>query len=65
MSLSSYQISSYKSVSKKSEHDAHRNGDEPEPIDLTHLNVEASMMCLASKVGTLVVVVFVVVVVVV
>ena len=30
---------------------AHRNGDEPEPIDLTHLNIEASMMCLASKVG--------------
>ena len=27
-----------------------RNGDEPEPIDLTHLNIEASMMCLASKV---------------
>ena len=25
-------------------------GDEPEPIDLTHLNIEAAMMCLASKV---------------
>ena len=23
---------------------------EPEPIDLTHLNIEASMMCLANKV---------------
>ena len=29
----------------------YRSGDEPEPIDLTHLNIEASMMCLASKVG--------------
>jgi len=28
----------------------YRSGDEPEPIDLTHLNIEASMMCLASKV---------------
>ena len=27
-----------------------RSGEEPEPIDLTHLNIEASMMCLASKV---------------
>jgi hypothetical protein len=27
-----------------------RNGEEPEPIDLTHLNIEASIMCLASKV---------------
>ena len=27
-------------------------GDEPEPIDLTHLNIEAAMMCLASKVRT-------------
>ena len=25
-------------------------GDEPEPIDLTYLNIEAAMMCLASKV---------------
>ena len=32
-----------------------RNGDEPEPIDLTHLNIEASMMCLASKVMIIVV----------
>ena len=31
----------------------YRNGDEPEPIDLTHLNVEAAMMCLASKVRVL------------
>merc|ERR1719361_1268226 len=31
----------------------YRNGDEPEPIDLTHLNVEASMMCLASKVRSI------------
>ena len=30
----------------------YRNGDEPEPIDLTFLNIEASMMCLASKVRT-------------
>jgi hypothetical protein len=28
----------------------YRAGDEPEPIDLTHLNIEAAMMCLASKV---------------
>ena len=28
-------------------------GDEPEPIELTHLNVEAAMMCLASKVRLL------------
>lgn len=31
----------------------YRSGDEPEPIDLTHLNIEASMMCLASKVRTI------------
>jgi len=31
----------------------YRAGDEPEPIDLTHLNVEAAMMCLASKVRVL------------
>ena len=30
-----------------------RSGDEPEPIDLTHLNVEASMMSLASKIRVL------------
>ena len=30
-----------------------RSGDEPEPIDLTHLNIEASMMCLASKTRTI------------
>ena len=29
----------------------YRSGDEPEPIELTHLNVEAAMMCLASKVS--------------
>ena len=28
----------------------YRAGDEPEPIDLTRLNIEAAMMCLASKV---------------
>ena len=28
-------------------------GDEPEPIDLTYLNIEAAMMCLASKVRAL------------
>ena len=28
-------------------------GDEPEPIDLTHLNIEAAMLCLASKVRSL------------
>ena len=28
----------------------YRAGDEPEPMDLTHLNIEAAMMCLASKV---------------
>ena len=28
----------------------YRTGDEPEPIELTHLNIEAAMMCLASKV---------------
>lgn len=28
-------------------------GDEPEPIDLTHLNIEAAMMCLAGKVRLL------------
>merc|ERR1719495_236873 len=26
--------------------------DEPEPIELTHLNMEAAIMCLASKVKT-------------
>jgi len=31
----------------------YRSGDEPEPIDLTHLNVEASMMSLASKIRVL------------
>ncbi len=31
----------------------YRAGDEPEPIDLTHLNIEAAMMCLASKVRVL------------
>ena len=31
----------------------YRAGDEPEPIELTHLNVEAAMMCLASKVRAL------------
>ena len=31
----------------------YRAGDEPEPIDLTHLNIEASMMCLAGKVRLL------------
>ena len=31
----------------------YKAGDEPEPIDLTHLNVEAAMMCLASKVRLL------------
>ncbi len=31
----------------------YRAGDEPEPIELTHLNVEAAMMCLASKVRVL------------
>ena len=31
----------------------YKAGDEPEPIDLTHLNIEAAMMCLASKVRLL------------
>jgi len=31
----------------------YRSGDEPEPIDLTHLNIEAAMMCLASKVRSI------------
>ena len=31
----------------------YRLGDEPEPIDLTHLNIEAAMLCLASKVRSL------------
>ena len=31
----------------------YRNGDEPEPIELTFLNVEAAMMSLASKVRAL------------
>ncbi|XP_059080345.1 inositol polyphosphate-4-phosphatase type I A-like isoform X1 [Tigriopus californicus] len=31
----------------------YRSGDEPEPIDLTHLNIEAAMMCLASKIRML------------
>jgi hypothetical protein len=31
----------------------YKAGDEPEPIDLSHLNVEAAMMCLASKVRIL------------
>jgi len=31
----------------------YRNGDEPEPIDLTYLNIEAAMMCLASKVRSI------------
>ena len=31
----------------------YRNGDEPEPVDLTFLNIEAAMMCLASKVRTI------------
>ena len=31
----------------------YRAGDEPEPMDLTHLNIEAAMMCLASKVRLL------------
>ena len=31
----------------------YRNGDEPEPIELTFLNVEAAMMSLASKVRSL------------
>ena len=33
-----------------SPHYALQSGDEPEPIDLTFLNIEAAMMCLASKV---------------
>ncbi|XP_023330385.1 type II inositol 3,4-bisphosphate 4-phosphatase [Eurytemora carolleeae] len=37
--------------SEESSH--YRSGDEPEPIDLTHLNIEASMMCLASKIRTI------------
>jgi len=31
----------------------YHSGDEPEPVDLTHLNIEASMMCLASKVRSI------------
>ena len=31
----------------------YKAGDEPEPIDLTHLNIEAAMMCLASKIRLL------------
>merc|ERR1719186_1301215 len=31
----------------------YKSGDEPEPIDLTHLNIEAAMMCLASKVRSI------------
>ena len=31
----------------------YKAGDEPEPIDLTHLNIEAAMMCLAPKVRLL------------
>uniref|UniRef100_A0A0K2UL75 Type I inositol3,4bisphosphate 4phosphatase-like [Bombus impatiens] n=1 Tax=Lepeophtheirus salmonis TaxID=72036 RepID=A0A0K2UL75_LEPSM len=31
----------------------YRAGDEPEPIELTHLNIEAAMMCLASKIRVL------------
>eukprot|EP00095_Tigriopus_kingsejongensis_P011180 maker-scaffold456_size166325-snap-gene-0.28 protein:Tk11180 transcript:maker-scaffold456_size166325-snap-gene-0.28-mRNA-1 annotation:"type i inositol- -bisphosphate 4-phosphatase-like" len=31
----------------------YRSGDEPEPMDLTHLNIEAAMMCLASKIRML------------
>ena len=31
----------------------YRNGDEPEPVDLTFLNIEAAMMYLASKVRTI------------
>ncbi len=53
-------VSKVKAEDKAAEDDGHiqqglhyRAGDEPEPIDLTHLNVEAAMMCLASKVRVL------------
>ena len=32
----------------------YREGDEPEPIDMTLLNIEASMMCLTGKLGQLI-----------
>ena len=31
----------------------YKAGDEPEPMDLTHLNIEAAMMCLAGRVRLL------------
>ena len=41
-------------ISPESDTSPHyRNGDEPEPVDLTFLNIEAAMMCLASKVRTI------------
>ncbi len=41
-------------AAEDSPHGLHyRSGDEPEPMDLTHLNIEAAMMCLASKVRAL------------
>ena len=51
-----YKVGKHKTAIMCAESDPsphYRNGDEPEPIELTFLNVEAAMMSLASKVRAL------------